>query len=59
MDALDGVWWSGWVRVKGWGLLVQWVDRGVFVAPFSERYGFRRAVYVGPIRLQVLRPLGV
>jgi hypothetical protein len=43
-----------WFRVFGWGLHLS-PTRGHFML-FSERYGYRKATYLGPLRVEVLRP---
>ena len=49
------VWPSGfWFRVFGFGLHIKL--RAGHVPLFSERYGYRRAVYIGPLRIEGLRP---
>ena len=47
--------WGAWFRVRGWGLMAAKIDRD-FIPLFSERYGFRKAWYLGRIRFEVLRP---
>lgn len=46
--------WGLWFRVFGYGLHIK-LKRG-HVPLFSERYGFRKALYLGPFRVEVLKP---
>ncbi len=52
--AFSACFWSRgfWFRVFGYGLHVKL--RAGHVPLFSERYGYRRAYYVGPLRIEVL-----
>jgi hypothetical protein len=43
-----------WFRVRGWGLHI--CNRKRTDAMFSERYGYRRALYVFGVRFEVLWP---
>lgn len=43
-----------WFRVFGYGLHIR---RSAGYQPlFSERYGFVRPLYIGPLRIEALRP---
>ena len=49
------IWGAGfWFRVYGYGLHIKL--RAGHVPLFSERYGYRKAHYIGPLRIEVLRP---
>lgn len=56
--ALEGSVWGVWVRLWGVEVEVGWVDRAALVPRFSERMGFVRAVYVGPLRVSVRGRVG-
>jgi hypothetical protein len=43
-----------WFRIYGYGLCVKLRDGHVPL--FSERYGYRKAHYFGPLRIEGLRP---
>jgi hypothetical protein len=49
------VWPRGfWFRLFGYGPHVK--ARAGHVPLFSERYGYRKALYIGPLRIEWLRP---
>ena len=43
-----------WFRICGWGLHLR-ASKG-YIPMFSERYGYTKALYLGPLRIQVLTP---
>lgn len=43
-----------WFRIKGYGMVFG--KRSKHTVMFSERYGYRRFFYLGPIVMAILRP---
>jgi len=43
-----------WFRIYGYGLHIR--PSKNFVPYFSERNGYTKAYYIGPVRLEILKP---
>ena len=42
-----------WFRIFGWGLHIR--PKKGYVPLFSERYGYTKPLYIGPLRIELLK----